>query len=68
MYAIRSYYGPNIGLIASLFMEALLQVPLKWPIGLLFTGATLAMVTGLAYFLREVQLSTSMVRIRNNFV
>jgi len=49
--------------IASLFMEALLQVPLKWPIGLLFTGATLAMVTGLAYFLREVQLSTSMVRI-----
>lgn len=49
--------------IASLFMEVLLQFDLKWAIGLLFTGATLAMVTGLGYFLREVHMATQSVRI-----
>lgn len=49
--------------IASLFVEVLLTFQLKWLIGILFTGATLALVTGLGYFLREVHLSTSTVRI-----
>lgn len=49
--------------IASLFIEVLLQFDLKWAIGLLFTGATLAMVTGLAYFLLEVHKATLSVRI-----
>lgn len=49
--------------IASLFMEVLLQFDLKWAIGLLFTGATLAMVTGLGYFLREVHMATQSIRI-----
>ncbi|MEX1165292.1 MAG: DUF2721 domain-containing protein [Hydrogenophaga sp.] len=49
--------------IASLFLEVLMQFDLKWVIGLLFTGATLAMVTGLAYFLREVHMATQSVRI-----
>lgn len=49
--------------IAALFLEVLLQVALKWLVGLLFTGATLALVVGLAYFLREVHLATQTVRI-----
>ena len=51
--------------IASLFLEVLLQLDLKWVIGLLFTGATLAMVTGLAYFLQEVHKPTLSVRTPN---
>ena len=51
-------------LIASLFLEVLLQAELRWLIGGLFTGATLALVVGLAYFLREVHLATQTVRIR----
>lgn len=49
--------------MAVLFLEALLGVPLKALAGVLFTGATLALVVGLAYFLREVQLATATVRI-----
>jgi hypothetical protein len=49
--------------IAALFLEALLNVPLRGVVGLLFTGATLAMVASLAYFVREVRLSTRTVRI-----
>lgn len=48
---------------AALFLEVLLQVELKWLVGLLFTGSTLALVVGLAYFLREVHLATKTVRI-----
>lgn len=51
------------GVIAFLFIEVLLQFDLKWVIGLLFTGATLAMITGLAYFLQEVHKATLSVRI-----
>src|SRR5262249_20614933 len=40
--------------IAALFLEAMLGAPLKWPIGAVFTVAMLALVVGLAYFLREV--------------
>jgi Protein of unknown function (DUF2721) len=50
--------------IASLFLEVLLDVPLKWLVGALFTGAMFALVVGLAYFLREVHLATTTVRIR----
>ena len=49
--------------IALLFVEVLLQVELKWLIGICFTGSTLALVAGLAYFLREVHLATQTVRI-----
>jgi len=48
--------------IAALFVEVLLQFDLKWLVGLLFTGSTLALVAGLAYFLREVHLATRTVR------
>lgn len=52
--------------IAALFVEVMLNVPLKWLIGLLFTGAMAALVVGLSFFLREVHLSmkTSRIRIR----
>ncbi len=49
--------------IAGLFLEVLLRVELKWIVGVVFTGATLALVVGLAYFLREVHLATQTVRI-----
>ena len=50
--------------IAALFLEVLLQIELKWLVGTLFTGSTLALVVGLAYFLREVHLATRTMRIR----
>jgi hypothetical protein len=50
--------------IAGLFVEVLLQLELKWLIGLLFTGSTLALVIGLGYFLREVHLATQTVRFQ----
>jgi MFS family permease len=50
--------------IAALFLEVLLGLELKWLVGLLFTGATLALVVGLAYFLREVHLATTTIRIQ----
>ncbi len=50
--------------IAALFIEVLFQVELKWIVGILFTGSTLALVIGLAYFLREVHLATQTVRIK----
>lgn len=49
--------------IATLFVEELLNVPIKWAIGLLFTAATLALVAGLAFFLAEVRLATRTARI-----
>lgn len=49
--------------IAALFLEVLLQARIKWVIGSLFTGATLALVIGLTQFLREVHLATTTVRI-----
>jgi hypothetical protein len=50
--------------IVSLFTEVMFKVPLNWFIGVLFIMATLALVTGLAFFLREVHLSSNTVRIR----
>ena len=49
--------------VVSLFLEAVLRVPLGWLIGALFTGSTVALVVGLGYFLREVHLATLTVRI-----
>lgn len=49
--------------ITALFLEVFLDAPLKWLAGLLFTGATLALVAGLAFFLREVHLATTTVTI-----
>jgi hypothetical protein len=49
--------------IATLFVELLAQVTLTWLVSLLFLGSTLALVVGLAYFLREVQFAVHTVRI-----
>ena len=49
--------------IVSLFLEVLMELRLKWLIGGLFMVATLALVVGLSYFLREVHLATRTVRI-----
>jgi hypothetical protein len=49
--------------ITAFFIEVLVQIELRWFIALLFTGSTLALVVGLAYFLREVHLATTTVRL-----
>ncbi|HEY2560002.1 MAG TPA: DUF2721 domain-containing protein [Caldimonas sp.] len=50
--------------IAVLFLEVLLGLEFRWVLGLSFTASTLALVVGLAYFLREVHLATKTIRIR----
>jgi len=49
--------------IIVLFLEVMLEVPLNWVIGVLFSAAMLALVVGLTYFLREVHLATQTIRI-----
>ena len=49
--------------VAALFVEGMLGVPLGALVGVLFMGSTFALVIGLAYFLREVHLATQL-RIR----
>jgi hypothetical protein len=49
--------------IATLFVEVMLDAPLKWVVGGLFTAAMLALVVGLSYFLREVHLAMRATRI-----
>lgn len=49
--------------IATLFVEVLLDAPLKWLVGGLFTAAMLALVVGLACFLREVHLAMRATRL-----
>lgn len=49
--------------IVVLFAEVMLEVPLKWLIGGLFTAATLALIVGLTFFLREVHMAAQTVRI-----
>jgi hypothetical protein len=49
--------------IATIFLEVMLGVPVRWLIGALFTAAMVALVIGLAYFLREVHLAMESVRI-----
>lgn len=48
--------------ITTLFFEVFLDASLHGVIGTLFTGATLALVVGLTYFLREVHAATTMLR------
>jgi hypothetical protein len=49
--------------IATLFVEVMLETPLKWLVSALFAGAMLTMVVGLAFFLREVHLAMHAVCI-----
>ena len=49
--------------IVTLFVEVLLDLPLKWFEGILFTGASVALVVGLTYFLREVHFATWTARV-----
>jgi hypothetical protein len=48
--------------ITALFLEEMLKVPMAWLIAALFTAAILALVVGLAFFLREVHLSSQTIR------
>jgi len=50
--------------IAALFLEVLLAFDLRWVIGVVFTLAMIALILGLGYFLREVHLATTTIRIR----
>jgi hypothetical protein len=50
--------------IVALFLEAMFIVRLNWAIGILFILATLGLVVGLGYFLREVHFASRTVRIR----
>lgn len=52
--------------IAMLFAEVYLSAPLRGLIGMGFLAATVALITGLAYFLREVQLATASIRIKDS--
>lgn len=49
--------------IVVLFFEVMSAIPLNWVIGVLFMLSTLAIVIGLAFFLREVHTSSKTVRI-----
>ena len=49
--------------VATLFFEALLDLPLKWLAGVFFILSMAALVAGLTAFLREVHLATGTVRI-----
>lgn len=51
--------------IVTLFMEVMFTVRLNWVIGAQFTMAILALVIGLAYFLREVHLAATTIRIEH---
>ncbi len=42
--------------IAMLFLEVLVDLPLKWLVGIIFFSAMMALITGLVFFLREVQM------------
>ena len=50
--------------IVTLFLEAMFFLHLNLLIGVLFILATLCLVIGLAYFLREVHMASKTVRIR----
>lgn len=50
--------------IVSLFLDVMFSISLNWFIGAFFILATLSLVIGLSYFLREVHLSSISVRIK----
>ena len=49
--------------IAALFADEFFAADLKWLAGALFVGAMIAVIGGLACFLREVYLATHAVHI-----
>jgi hypothetical protein len=49
--------------VATLFVEVLLGLSLKWLAGVFFIASMAWLITGMAFFLREVRLATSTVRI-----
>lgn len=49
--------------IALLFLEALLGLPLKWLVGILFASSMVGLIFGLGTFLLEVHLATRSARI-----
>ncbi len=49
--------------VATLFFEALLDLPLKWLAGVFFIASMGAMIVGLWAFLSEVRLANSTVRV-----
>lgn len=51
--------------IVVLFTEAIFTIPLNEVVGILFILAIISLVIGLAYFLREVQLSAINVRLKD---
>lgn len=51
-------------MIATLFLDVVLQAPLEILVGPLFTASMLALVVGLAYFLREVHMAMLTIRIQ----
>ena len=44
--------------VATLFIEVMFDAHRHYAVAILFTGSTLTLVVGLAYFLREVHLAT----------
>jgi hypothetical protein len=50
-------------LIVTLFLEVLLNAPLKWLIGALFASSTIALIVSLGFFLREVHLAARTIHI-----
>jgi F0F1-type ATP synthase assembly protein I len=52
--------------IVALFFDAMFAIPLGWVIGILFIMATMALVVGLAFFLREVHESSKTVRLNKS--
>lgn len=50
--------------IFSLFFEVMMNIPLNWVVGAEFSLATLALVIGLGYYLREVHLASTTIRIK----
>jgi hypothetical protein len=49
--------------IAAIFVEVMLQTPLKWLISAFFAAAMFALMVGLTFLLREVHLAMQTVRI-----
>lgn len=47
--------------IVTLFVSALLQINLEWPIAIVFIVALVSLATGLVYFLREVFVATAVL-------
>ena len=49
--------------IGALFLEVVLDAPLKWLVGTLFATAMLTLIVGLAFFLREVHSAMQTIHI-----